>query len=77
MEIAITKHGLTCLSAPPEPDLEKFKTSKKITNEEILKILSQPLGRATGNKNKKKKPKKKAAKKVVEDDDDEESSDDE
>ena len=75
MELAITKHGLICLAAPPEPDLEKFKTNKKITDEEILKILERPLGRSTGNKNKKKKPKKKAAKKAVADDDDEESSD--
>ncbi len=54
-------------------DLSKFKTDKKIEDEEILKILAQPLARNTG-KNKKNKKKKKTAKKA---DDDEEESDDE
>lgn len=36
-------------------DLTKFKTDKKIEDEEILKILEQPLSRNTGKKNKKKK----------------------
>ncbi len=53
-------------------DVSKFKTDKKITDEEILKILEQPLARNTG-KNKKNKKKKKAAKK----DGEEEESDDE
>ena len=52
--------------------MSKFKTDKKITDEEILKILEQPLSRNTG-KNKKNKKKKKAAKK----DGEEEESDDE
>ncbi|TGO29230.1 hypothetical protein BPAE_0017g00380 [Botrytis paeoniae] len=54
--IAITKNGLQKIASPPEPDLSKFKTDKKITDEEILKILEQPLA-----KDKKKKAAKKAA----------------
>ena len=55
MKIAVTKNGITRLSAPPTPDLTKFKTDKKITDEEILKILEQPLAKESKNKNKKKK----------------------
>ena len=66
---------MTRLSAPPTPDLSKFKTDKKITDEEILKILEQPIGKAAGGKSKNKK-KKKAVKKA-DDDDDDESSDEE
>lgn len=76
--VAITKNGITKLGGPPAPDLSKFKTDNKITDEEILKILEQPLSRNTGkNKNKKKKkgPKKAAAAK--EESEDEEDSDDE
>lgn len=58
--LAITKNGITKLGAAPELDLSKFQTDKKITDEEILKILEQPLARNTGKK--KSKPKKKAAK---------------
>jgi hypothetical protein len=71
------------LTAPPRPDLEKYKTDKKITDEEILKILEQPLAKNTGSKSKnkkKKKPAKKAAATAAaaeDDDDDEEESDDE
>ena len=75
MFLAITKNGMTRLSAPPTPDLSKFKTDKKITDEEILKILEQPIGKAAGGKSKNKK-KKKAVKKA-DDDDDDESSDEE
>ncbi|QKX57894.1 uncharacterized protein TRUGW13939_05014 [Talaromyces rugulosus] len=60
--IAITKNGLTRLAAPPAPDLTKFKTDKKIEDEEILKILEQPLARSTGSKGKNKKKKKPAKK---------------
>jgi hypothetical protein len=76
--IAITKNGLTRLAAPPSLDLSKVKSEKKITDEEILKILEQPLGKPTSDKkkNRKKKPKKKAAAaeggKEEEEDDDEE-----
>jgi curved DNA binding protein len=52
---AVTKNGITRFSAPPTPDLTKFKTDKKITDEEILKILEQPLAKESKNKNKKKK----------------------
>jgi len=51
--VAITKNGITKIAAPPTPDLSKYKTDKKITDEDILKILSIPL--ANPNKNKKKK----------------------
>ncbi|KAB8289806.1 hypothetical protein EYC80_010439 [Monilinia laxa] len=54
--IAITKNGLQKIASPPEPDLSKFKTDKKITDEEILKILEQPLA-----KEKKKKTGKKTS----------------
>jgi len=41
-------------------DLSKYQTDKKIEDEEILKILEQPLARNKGkSKNKKKKPAKK------------------
>ena len=73
---AITKNGLQKIAAPPAPDLSKFKTDKKITDEEVLKILEQPLAKETKSKNKKKKkPAKKAAAAAA--DDEEESSDDE
>jgi curved DNA binding protein len=57
---AVTKNGITRLSAPPTPDLTKFKTDKKITDEEILKILEQPIAKESKNKNKKKKTATKA-----------------
>ncbi|UKZ59300.1 uncharacterized protein TrAtP1_000619 [Trichoderma atroviride] len=44
--------------APPELDLSKYQTDKKITDEEILKILEQPLARNTGKKKPKNKKKK-------------------
>ncbi|CAJ2510137.1 Uu.00g060370.m01.CDS01 [Anthostomella pinea] len=77
---AITKNGITKLGTPPALDVSKFKSDKKITDEEILKILEQPLARNKGkSKNKKKKkPAKKAAKpKEEEEEDSEEDSDDE
>ena len=52
--------------------MSKIKSDKKITDEEILTILEQPLAKET--KPKKKKPAKKSAKKAA---GDEESSDDE
>lgn len=63
------------MGAPPAPNLEQYKTEKKITDEEILRILEQPLARSTGAKGKNKKKKKKLAKKPAEDEDD--SSDEE
>ncbi|KAK8206741.1 hypothetical protein M8818_004575 [Zalaria obscura] len=53
--VAITKNGVQRLSHPPTPELEQFKSDKKITDEEILKILEQPLAKESKNKNKKKK----------------------
>jgi len=81
--IAITKNGLTKLGAAPNPDLSKFKTEKKITDEEVLKILEQPINKNSGSKPKSKKKKK--AKKpatattaaATADDEDEEDEDDE
>ncbi|KAI0804083.1 peptidase M24, structural domain-containing protein [Xylaria sp. FL0064] len=60
--LAITKNGITKLGAPPALDLSKYQTDKKITDEEILKILEQPLAKNKGkSKNKKKKPAKKGS----------------
>lgn len=42
------------VAAPPTPDLNKWKSDKKITDEEILKILDEPLSKNAA-KNKKKK----------------------
>jgi hypothetical protein len=63
---------LVRLSAPPPLDLSKYQTDNKITDEEILKILDQPLARSTGAKGKNKKKKKKPTKKAADEDDDEE-----
>ncbi|KAJ5388616.1 hypothetical protein N7509_011157 [Penicillium cosmopolitanum] len=41
--VAITKNGLTKLATPNAVDLELYKSDKKIEDEEILKILEQPL----------------------------------
>ena len=68
---------MTLLAAPPKPDLSKYVTDNKITDEEILKILEKPLSRNTGNKSKNKKKKKKPAKKAAASGEEEESSDDE
>lgn len=64
------------LGAPPALDVSRYKTDKKIIDEEILKILDQPTARSTGAKSKNKKKKKKPAKKVSEEED-EDSSDEE
>jgi len=68
------------LAAPPSTDLEKVKSDKKITDEEILKILELPLAKPSSakpkNKKKKKKPAKKAAVAKPEEDDEDEDSDD-
>lgn len=72
---AITKNGLQRIAAPPSLDLSKVKSDKKITDEEVLKILEQPLAKEVKKKaNKKKKPTKK---KAAAEDDEEESSDEE
>lgn len=74
--VAITKNGITKLGGPPALDTSKFKTDNKITDEEVLKILAQPLSRNTGKSKskKKKKPTKKAATSKEEEDDDDDSS---
>jgi hypothetical protein len=74
---AITKNGITRLAGPPPPDMARFKTDKKVEDEEILKILERPLARSTGSKGKNKKKKKKAAKKAVREEEEEESSSEE
>lgn len=74
--LAITKNGITKLGAPPALDVSKFQSDKKIEDEEILKLLEQPVARNTGNK--KKKPKKKAAKKsAAKSEEDDEGEDEE
>ncbi|PNY26457.1 Curved DNA-binding protein [Tolypocladium capitatum] len=75
--IAITKNGITKLGGPPALDVSKFKTDKKITDVEVLKILEQPLARNTGkkkSKGKKKKPAKKPAAAAGDSDDDSDDS---
>ncbi|KAJ5770273.1 uncharacterized protein N7511_002324 [Penicillium nucicola] len=57
--VAITKNGLTKLAAANPVDPEQYKSDKKIEDEEILKILEQPLARSTGNKKNKSKKKTK------------------
>ncbi len=68
------------LAQPPKPDVEKWKSDKKITDEEILKILDLPLAKPVNskpkNKKKKKKPAKKAPAKQEEEDEDESSDED-
>lgn len=50
------------LAQPQAFDVSKYKSDKKIEDEEILKILEQPIGKTSVKKNKKKKkPAKKAA----------------
>lgn len=73
--VAITKNGLTRLAAPPSIDLDAVKSDKKITDEEILKILERPLSKSTGTKSKNKKKKKKPAKKAAVAEDEGEDSD--
>jgi len=50
--IAITKNGITKLGSAPALDLTKFKTDKKIEDEEVLKILEQPIAKPKKNKKK-------------------------
>jgi hypothetical protein len=44
-DLAITKNGVQKLAAPPALDLTKYQTDKKITDEEVLKILEQPIAK--------------------------------
>ncbi|KAF2862280.1 Creatinase/aminopeptidase [Piedraia hortae CBS 480.64] len=80
--VGITKNGIQRLAAPPAFNLSDYQSDKKITDEEILSILEQPLANPTKTKPKNKKKKKKSAKKQDtkaedEDDEDESESDDE
>lgn len=81
--LAITKNGVQKISAPVAPDTSLWKSDKKITDDEILKILELPLAKATTAKPKNKKKKKKAAKKAApkeaeeDEEDDDEDDDDE
>ena len=52
------------LAGPPTPDLTKWKSDKKITDEEILKILEISLAKPASTKPKAKKKKSKKAKKA-------------
>jgi len=70
--VAITKNGIQRLAAPPTLDVAKYKTENKITDEEILKILEEPVSKPSTSKGKSKKKKKKPAAKKAE----EESEDD-
>jgi len=78
--VSVTKNGLQRLAGSPAMKLEHYKSNKKITDEEILKILDLPLAKPAGdkkkNKKKKKKPAKKAAPKEEEEEDDDEDDDD-
>ena len=62
------------MAAPPAPDLTKWESDKKITDEEVLAILERPLSKSTGAKSKNKKKKKKLAKKATLEDEEESSS---
>jgi hypothetical protein len=83
---AVTKNGVQKLASPPKPDISQWKSDKKITDEEILKILELPLSKASTKPKKQNKKKKKAKKPAAaaaakeeedDDDDDDEDSDDE
>ena len=56
--------------------MAKYKTDKKITDDEILRILERPSAKSTGAKGKNKKKKKKPAKRVADEDADEDADDD-
>ncbi|KAK0263954.1 hypothetical protein LTS09_002305 [Friedmanniomyces endolithicus] len=80
--VSVTKHGIQSLAGPPPMNIEQYKSEKKITDEEVLKILEQPLAKPVSDKKKsktkpKKKPVKKAVQKEEEDEDDEDEDEDE
>ena len=52
--IALTKNGTVRLSGPAALDLEKVKSEKKLEDEELLKLIAEPL-KSGKSKNKKKK----------------------
>ena len=53
--IALTKTGTLRLSGPAALDTEKVKSEKKLEDEELLKLIAEPL-KPGKSKNKKKKP---------------------
>ena len=55
--------------------MTRYKSDKKITDEQILKILEQPTAKSTGAKGKNKKKKKKPAKKSTEEEEEGSSED--
>ena len=57
--------------------MSRYRSDKKIADEEILRILEQPVSKTTGTKSKSKKKKKKPAKKVAEEEDEDSSSEEE
>lgn len=52
--IALTKTGTVKFAAPTCPDFSKIKSDKKITDQDVLDLLSKPL-KTNKKKNKKKK----------------------
>lgn len=52
--IALTKTGTIRLSGPIPLDTEKVKSDKKLEDEELLKLVAEPL-KPSKSKNKKKK----------------------
>ena len=52
--IALTKNGTVRLSGPEPLDMEKVKSDKKLQDDELLKLIAEPL-KAGKSKNKKKK----------------------
>jgi hypothetical protein len=52
--IALTKNGTVRLSGPAALDTSKVKSEKKLEDEELLKLIAEPL-KAGKSKNKKKK----------------------
>ena len=52
--IALTKNGTVRLSGPAELDTAKVQSEKKLEDEELLKLIAEPL-KAGKSKNKKKK----------------------
>jgi hypothetical protein len=54
--IAVTKNGTVRLSGPAALDTEKVKSEKKLEDEELLKLIAEPLKAGKSKSKKKKKP---------------------
>jgi len=63
--IALTKNGTVRLAGPAPLDMDKVKSDKKLEDEELLKLIAEPLKAGKANK---KKNKKKAAEDKAEED---------